>query len=118
MLHLTPTQLHGDTTVLRHHPADRAFTLIELLVAITIIVLLIALLLPALSKSRAAFIRVSCLSNQRQLAVAAMSYATDSRDYLPGGPNQARGAIWAAGNFPDFGGRKAMLRNYLNLSFD
>jgi prepilin-type N-terminal cleavage/methylation domain-containing protein len=60
-----------------------AFTLIELLVVISIIVLLIALLLPALGKSRDAARRVVCLSNQRQLVMALNVYATEFKGNVP-----------------------------------
>jgi prepilin-type N-terminal cleavage/methylation domain-containing protein/prepilin-type processing-associated H-X9-DG protein len=55
----------------------RAFTLIERLVVISIIALLIALLLPALNRARAAGQRGQCLSNMRQMEMAHMSYASD-----------------------------------------
>lgn len=61
----------------------RGFTLIELLVAITIVALLIALLLPALKRSREHVRRTTCASNYRQLTVGCNSYASDSDSNLP-----------------------------------
>jgi len=67
---------------LRRKPA-RAFTLVELLVTISIIAMLVALVLPAISESRAATRRTVCQSNLRQWALAARMYADVHRGRLP-----------------------------------
>ncbi len=52
-----------------------AFTLIELLVVVAIIAVLVALLLPAISKTREIARRTICASNLRMIGVGYMSYA-------------------------------------------
>ena len=59
-----------------------AFTLIELLVVVAIVAILAALLLPALTKARDRAKTAFCAGNLRQLGVAMLMYADDSRDLL------------------------------------
>ncbi|HCE46951.1 MAG TPA: hypothetical protein DET40_25675 [Lentisphaeria bacterium] len=61
-----------------------SFTLIELLVVIAIVSILMALLLPALKNAKEISRRVLCASNQKQLGVGCLLYATDTIDnYFP-----------------------------------
>jgi prepilin-type N-terminal cleavage/methylation domain-containing protein len=62
----------------------KGFTLIELLVVVAIISVLVAVLLPALAQARESSRMVVCLSNLRQLGMAAGFYAEDHVDiYYP-----------------------------------
>ncbi|MFA9476684.1 type II secretion system protein [Phycisphaerales bacterium AB-hyl4] len=85
----------------------RGFTLIELLVVISIIALLVAILLPALSAARDSARAIACGSNQRQLGIAFAAYAADSRGSFP-----------TTGNYPDnLGGVTSWYQpdNWINL---
>src|SRR5947208_16579834 len=75
---LTPRRAGGRSSRL-------GITVVELLVVIGIVSLLIGILLPALTKSRAQSQRLKCLANLRSLGQAMCLYANDFRDRLPNG---------------------------------
>lgn len=77
-----------------HMKKPAAFTLIELLVVITIIISLLAMLLPSFHKSLDTADTVACQSNLKQLAVAYHSYAIENIGALMGGvPSNATDAF-------------------------
>lgn len=59
------------------------FTLIELLVVIAVIALLMAILLPALSRARESAKRAVCSGQVRQIGIAVLAYASDSANRMP-----------------------------------
>ena len=73
-----------------HMSRRNAFTLIELLVVIAVIAVLMAILIPALSRAREQGKRAACLNNLKQLALSWNLYADDFDGKIVNG-NTARG---------------------------
>jgi len=68
---------------LSRSPSRHGFTLIELLVVISIIALMIAILLPALSSARESAQSISCSNNLRQQAIGTAAYTIDYDGWYP-----------------------------------
>jgi prepilin-type N-terminal cleavage/methylation domain-containing protein/prepilin-type processing-associated H-X9-DG protein len=78
-----------------------AFTLIELLVVIAIIAILAAILFPVFAQAREKARGITCVSNQKQIALGMLMYMQDydetfpqNQYYWPGSPNNIR-TTWA-----------------------
>ena len=85
----------------------KAFTLVELLVVIGIIALLIAILMPALSRAKEQANRIACAANLRQMGQA-MTIYTNEWKYYPGAQATASGkwfAVWPTRLRKVMGGR-------------
>ncbi len=78
----------------------RAFTLIELLVVIAIIAILAAILFPVFAQAKEAAKKTQCVSNQKQLGLGFLMYASDADDVFP---NPGGGTSIASGGGPATG---------------
>jgi prepilin-type N-terminal cleavage/methylation domain-containing protein/prepilin-type processing-associated H-X9-DG protein len=83
-------------------PERSAFTLVELLVVVVIIAMLMALLLPAINRSRQEARRAECLNNEKQIFTGIANYE-QAKGHLPGYVNkfgEVRPLSWAVVIFP------------------
>jgi len=88
--------LRGGAGVLSRQKS--AFTLIEMLVVITIMVLLASLIAPSMSSVLEKTKVIRCQSNQRQLGVALMSYASEYGRYPTNYYPRTNAASWNWGD--------------------
>jgi len=82
----------------------RGFTLIELLVVIAIIALLMSILMPALQRVKKQARATTCLSNLKQIGLAASLYAGDYDWFIPRGSTGSN-PIWFMQFLPYVGQR-------------
>lgn len=100
----TRTSLTGSICPRKHRLPDKAFTLIELLVVLSILLVLAALALPAMSHTGNQSQNAVDVYNNRQLVAAAALYAADQNESLPGNGWGTASACWAhAANVPTYG---------------
>ncbi len=66
----------------REKDVSKGFTLIELLVVIAIIAILAAILFPVFARARENARRASCMSNEKQMALAVIQYTQDYDEKL------------------------------------
>ena len=81
------TQFRCDTKIFAKkvtlHTNRRGLSLVELLVAIGIVLILLAIFLPAIQSVREASRSVSCLNNLRETGLAISSWSTSNSERLP-----------------------------------
>ena len=76
-------------------PYRRAFTLIELLVVIAIIAILAAILFPVFARAREKARQSSCLSNTKEITLAALMYSSDYDETIAiGWENGGEASYW------------------------
>jgi prepilin-type processing-associated H-X9-DG protein len=72
----------------------RGFTLVELLVVIGIVILIAAVAIPVFLSARESARRATCLSNERQIAMAMLQYVSDNDEAFPPVANPLDGSNW------------------------
>jgi type II secretory pathway pseudopilin PulG len=62
---------------------EAAFTLIELLVIVAVVVMLTAIVLPAISRAKARSLRINCVCHLKQIGLSFRTWAVDRSDRYP-----------------------------------
>ena len=70
-----------------------AFTLIEVLVIVAILMIVMAMIMPALFKSKERARRISCVSNLKIVGLSFRMYATDNSDLFPWQSTNSTGGV-------------------------
>jgi len=83
--------MHGPTMARSVRARQHGFTIVELLVVMSIIVLMIALLMPWMARAEEVTLNVKCMAQMRQIHIATFTGATDHFLQLP--------AVWTGGAF-------------------
>ena len=90
------------------HSRKIFFTLVELLVVISIMIILVSILMPALSKAKARVLSVKCMNNLKQIGLGARFYLDENNDNFPivgpWGGQVSPNARWDASLGSHFGG--------------
>ena len=87
----------------------RGFTLVELLIVISIIALLLGILLPALRRAKDQAKAARCLSNLKQIGLAAHLYAHDNDNLVP---RDETDGLWSVLFMPYVGGLSDKIQHY------
>jgi prepilin-type N-terminal cleavage/methylation domain-containing protein len=98
----------------RTSASRQGFTLVELLVVIGIIAVLIAMLLPALTKARASANAIACQSNLRQVGQYFVMYSSENKDWAM--PMNWLKGNYEAGDWPALMARVFFKADYSNGS--
>jgi prepilin-type N-terminal cleavage/methylation domain-containing protein/prepilin-type processing-associated H-X9-DG protein len=80
--------------MIRSFSPRKGFTLIELLVVIAIIAILAAILFPVFAQAREKARAASCVSNEKQIALAIIQYTQDADESYPIGVQQDWNNSW------------------------
>lgn len=91
------------------------FTLVELLIVISIIAILAAMLLPALTMARESARKIKCTGNLKQIGTALHMYAADYNDWAPIGAGTSPADY---GSYYHTWSCRSVFPEYLNLDTD